>query len=137
MNKTNYGYSKNITGIDTSIVERSNAITTEIKRSKQVLDATLSAYSQLQMAWKLHVKYIDIYNALVKYRDALVKVRKQTDQFPKDESYEQIDKQGNSFNEYMHDIGNNRVVVVRYESQKFFQIICGDKVLISMVDVLF
>ncbi len=78
----NYGYSKNITGIDTSIVERSNAITTEIKRSKQVLDVTLSAYSQLQMAWKLHVKYIDIYNALVKYRDALVKVRKQTDQFP-------------------------------------------------------
>lgn len=78
----NYGYSKNITGIDSSIVNRSNAIATEIKRSKQVLDATLSAYSQLQMAWKLHVKYIDIYNALVKYRDALVKIRKQTDQFP-------------------------------------------------------
>ena len=47
----------------------------------------------------------------------------QTDQFPKDEPYEQIDKQGNSFNEYRHDIGNNRVVIVRYESQNFFQIV--------------
>lgn len=61
--------------------QRVKFIDEEIKRSKQALDQTLDAYSQLRTAWAMHVKYMDIFADLVKYRDYLVAIRKQTDTF--------------------------------------------------------
>lgn len=54
----------------------------EIERAKLALDQTLDAYSQLKTSWQLHIRYIDIFNNLVKYRDQLVNIRQQTDVFP-------------------------------------------------------
>ncbi|MGL5831174.1 MAG: hypothetical protein ACRCZE_03430, partial [Candidatus Altimarinota bacterium] len=78
----NYGYDYSVTVIGSNLAEKSAQIEQEVARAKRALDFTLDAYSQLQDAWKLHVKYIDIYQELVKYRDNLVAVRKQTDVFP-------------------------------------------------------
>ena len=65
-----------------SAAKRIKFIDEEIVRSKTALDQTLDAYSQLNTAWKMHVQYMDIFSELVKYRDHLVNVRKQTDVFP-------------------------------------------------------
>ena len=54
----------------------------EITFAKQALDQTLSAYDQLRVAWPIHMKYIDIYAALEKYRDKLVSIRNATNQYP-------------------------------------------------------
>jgi len=54
----------------------------EVKRAKMALDQALDAYSQLKTAWQMHVGYADIFAELVKYRDHLVAIRKQTDVFP-------------------------------------------------------
>lgn len=62
-------------------VQRVKFIDDEIRRSKQALDQTLDAYSQLKTAWNMHVKYMDTFADLVKYRDYLVAIRKQTDTF--------------------------------------------------------
>ncbi len=61
---------------------RINFIDDEIEKAKLALDQTLDAYSQLKTSWQLHIRYIDIFNNLVKYRDQLVNIRQQTDVFP-------------------------------------------------------
>lgn len=78
----NYGYDYSVTVIGSNLAEKSAQIQLEVARAKRALDFTLDAYSQLRDAWQLHIKYIDIYQELVKYRDNLVAVRKQTDVFP-------------------------------------------------------
>jgi len=65
-----------------STAKKVEFIDQEIDRAKEALDKTLDAYSQLRMSWKLHEKYIDTFAELVKYRDYLVSIRKQTDTFP-------------------------------------------------------
>lgn len=62
--------------------KRVQFIQEEIARSKVALDQTLDAYGQLKIAWQMHVQYKEIFLELVKYRDYLVDVRKQTDTFP-------------------------------------------------------
>ncbi len=62
-------------------VERVKFIDEEIKRSKQALDQTLDAYSQLKTSWNMHVKYMDIIGNLVQYRNYLKEIRKKTDTF--------------------------------------------------------
>lgn len=65
-----------------SAARRIQFIDEEIDRAKIAMDQTLDAYSQLKSAWQMHVKYMDIFAELVKYRDHLVAIRKQTDVFP-------------------------------------------------------
>jgi hypothetical protein len=65
-----------------STAKRVQFINEEMVRAKTALDQTVDAYSQLKTAWQMHVQYIDIFSELVKYRDHLVDVRKQTDTFP-------------------------------------------------------
>ncbi len=65
-----------------STAARIKFIDEEIARAKTALDQTLDAYSQLRSAWQMHVKYMDTFAELVKYRDHLVEIRKQTDAFP-------------------------------------------------------
>lgn len=64
------------------ISARLEGIENEIDAAKQTLDQTLSAYDSLKTAWKMHVKYMEIYKSLVKYRDKLVEVRHQVEFFP-------------------------------------------------------
>lgn len=59
-----------------------DTINKEIKFSKMALDQTLSAYDQLKIAWPIHLKYIEIYKALEKYRDKIVEIRHATDNYP-------------------------------------------------------
>lgn len=61
---------------------RLDAINREIIASKEALDKTLAAYDQLRWAWPLHRQYKSIFEALVTYRDKLIEVRGQTDQYP-------------------------------------------------------
>jgi hypothetical protein len=77
-----YGYDYSVTVIGSNLAQKAGRITEEVARAKRALDFTLDAYSQLRDAWKLHIKYIDVYQELVKYRDNLVAIRKQTDVFP-------------------------------------------------------
>lgn len=65
-----------------STAKKVEFIDQEVQRAKDALDKTLDAYSQMRMAWKLHVKYMDNFAELVKYRDYLVSIRKKTDTFP-------------------------------------------------------
>lgn len=65
-----------------STAKKVEFIDSEEQRAKEALDKTLDAYSQMRSAWKLHVEYMDTFADLVKYRDYLVSVRKQTDTFP-------------------------------------------------------
>lgn len=65
-----------------SAAKRIKFIDEEIVRAKNALDQTLDAYSQLKTAWQMHVRYMDVFSDLVKYRDYLVAIRKQTDAFP-------------------------------------------------------
>ena len=61
---------------------RLDAIKTEIPTSKQALDKTLSAYDELKTAWPMHQRYSQVYASLVKYRDKLVEIRHQIEEFP-------------------------------------------------------
>lgn len=61
---------------------RMEAINREISAAKEALDQSLSSYDQLRLAWPMHQQYKNIFNALVDYRDKLIEVRHQTDQFP-------------------------------------------------------
>lgn len=65
-----------------SASQRAKFVQEEVARAKAALDQTLDAYGQLKIAWQMHVQYMDIFSELVKYRDHLVDVRKQTDTFP-------------------------------------------------------
>lgn len=65
-----------------STAKRVKFIDEEIPRAKQALDQTLDAYNQMRTAWQLHVRYMDIFAELVKYRDHIVEIRKSTDAFP-------------------------------------------------------
>jgi len=76
------GYSSDIFNISASSNERIQNIDAELVKSKQALDATVEAYSQLQGSWRLHKRYIKLFEDLVKYRDYLADVRRQTDAFP-------------------------------------------------------
>ena len=60
-----------------------NFANNEVSIAKETLDQALSAYDQLKVAWPIHLKYVDIYAALEKYRDNLVSVRRATDNYPK------------------------------------------------------
>ncbi len=71
----------NLLDLTDSTASKIKSIDAEIIKAKTALDQTLDAYSQLRTSWQMHVRYIDIFNELVKYRDHLVEVRKQTDAF--------------------------------------------------------
>jgi hypothetical protein len=71
-----------LAGLSTSVSEKVSAIENELNRAKNALDTTVDTYSQLQSAWKMHLNYVDVFQALVKYRDHLVDIRQQTDNFP-------------------------------------------------------
>lgn len=64
------------------ISARLDAIDREIKTAKRALDQTLAAYEELKTAWPMHQRYIEIYEQLVKYRDKMVEVRHQVEEFP-------------------------------------------------------
>ncbi len=76
------GYDTNLTGLNQSLANQAAQIDAEIDRSKKALDSTVDTYARLRESWKMHVKYVDIYLALVKYRDWLAEIRKQTDEYP-------------------------------------------------------
>lgn len=61
---------------------RLEAIAREKTAAKRALDQTLSAYNELRTAWPMHKKYIQIYDSLIKYRDKLVEIRNQVEEFP-------------------------------------------------------
>ncbi|MEZ4086843.1 MAG: hypothetical protein R3B71_00650 [Candidatus Gracilibacteria bacterium] len=61
---------------------RVDAINREIDVAKRALDQTLSAYNELKTAWPMHVRFIEIYQDLVKYRDKMIEVRHQVEEFP-------------------------------------------------------
>jgi hypothetical protein len=71
-----------IVDLTDSSARKSQFIDEEIDRAKVALDQTLDAYSQLKTAWQMHTRYMDVFAELVKYRDHLVAIRKQTDTFP-------------------------------------------------------
>lgn len=64
------------------ISARLEAITREKTAAKRALDQTLSAYNELRTAWLMHRKYMAIYKNLIKYRDKMVEIRKQVEEFP-------------------------------------------------------
>jgi len=64
------------------ISARLEAITREKSSAKRALDQTLSAYNELRTAWPMHKKYMEIYKSLTKYRDKMVEIRKQVEEFP-------------------------------------------------------
>lgn len=61
---------------------RIQGIETELRASKQALDQTLSAYNELRTAWPMHKQYVEIYKNLLKYRDKLVEIRHQVEEYP-------------------------------------------------------
>jgi hypothetical protein len=80
--KSFVGENPTVTDLSQASIDRVKFIDDEIVRAKTALDQTLDAYSQLRSAWAMHVKYMDTFALLVKYRDYLVSIRKQTDTFP-------------------------------------------------------
>lgn len=64
------------------ISARLEAIDREIKTAKRALDQTLSAYEELKTAWVMHRQYIKTYEELVKYRDKLIEIRHQVEEYP-------------------------------------------------------
>lgn len=54
----------------------------ELEKTKVALDNTLELYDELQSAWMMHTKYLDVFNQLVRMRDGLRKIRASTDWFP-------------------------------------------------------
>lgn len=64
------------------ISARQDAIQREIRTAKRALDQTLSAYEELKTAWLMHKQYIKTYEQLVKYRDKLIEVRHQVEEYP-------------------------------------------------------
>ena len=61
---------------------RQDAIEREIDSAKQTLDVTLATYDELKTAWAMHIRYVEIYESLVKYRDKMVEIRDQVEDFP-------------------------------------------------------
>lgn len=61
---------------------RLDAVTREIDSAKQTLDVTLATYNELKTAWAMHKRYVEIYESLVKYRDKMVEIRHQVEDFP-------------------------------------------------------
>lgn len=61
---------------------RLEAIDREIKTSKRALDQTLAAYEELKTAWPMHKRYVEVYEDLVKYRDKMIEVRHQIEEYP-------------------------------------------------------
>lgn len=76
------GLSPDLADFANKSVRKQAFIESEIQKAKTALDQALDAYSRLQSAWKMHVGYVDVFELLVRYRDHLVAIRKQTDQFP-------------------------------------------------------
>ena len=61
---------------------RIQGIETELRASKLALDQTLSAYNELRTAWPMHKQYVTVYENLLKYRDKLVEIRHQVEEYP-------------------------------------------------------
>lgn len=61
---------------------RIDAIDREVTTAKRALDQTLSAYDELKTAWPMHQRYIKIYESLVKFRDKMVEIRHQIEEYP-------------------------------------------------------
>ncbi len=80
--RNRYDNKRGVFGLASSVAQKADFIDEELGRSKEALDVTLDTYAQLQTAWKMHIKYIDIYQSLVKYRDHLAKIRRQAELFP-------------------------------------------------------
>ena len=64
------------------ISARLEAIVREKETAKRALDQTLAAYNELRTAWPMHKKYMKIYDSLIKYRDKMVEIRNQVEEFP-------------------------------------------------------
>lgn len=54
----------------------------ELVDAKKAFEASLTAYQELQTAFPLHMQFEDMKDALIKYRDRLVEIRKKVDEFP-------------------------------------------------------
>lgn len=64
------------------ISARLDAVDREIDTAKRALDQTLSAYNELKTAWPMHVRFVEIYGDLVKYRDKMIEIRHQVEEYP-------------------------------------------------------
>ncbi len=64
------------------ISARLSAIDRETDSAKRALDQTLAAYNELRTAWPMHKIYMHIYDSLIKYRDKMVEIRNQVEEFP-------------------------------------------------------
>ena len=65
-----------------TVSARMEAIEREIDDAKRALDVTLATYDELKTAWVMHLRYVEIYKNLVKFRDKMVEVRHQVEDFP-------------------------------------------------------
>jgi len=65
-----------------SVSSRMEAAEKEIGRSKRALDTTLATYDELKTAWFMHLRYVEIYKNLVKFRDKMAEIRHQVEDFP-------------------------------------------------------
>lgn len=54
----------------------------ELEIAKQTMDQALSAYNEMQMAYPLHRKYIQLIGSLEKYRNNISKLRQKIEQLP-------------------------------------------------------
>jgi hypothetical protein len=64
------------------ISARIDALKREKQDSKNTLDQTLSAYNELRTAWPMHKEYMKIYKSLLTFRDKMVEIRHQVEEFP-------------------------------------------------------
>lgn len=64
------------------ISARLEAIDREKSKAMRAVDQTLAAYDELRTAWPMHQKYIQIYKDLIIYRDKMIEIRNQVEEFP-------------------------------------------------------
>lgn len=64
------------------ISARLEAIDREKSKAMRAVDQSLAAYNELRTAWPMHQKYIQIYKDLIIYRDKMVEIRNQVEEFP-------------------------------------------------------
>ena len=69
--------------VQANFAVRNGMIDEELGSAQRAFNATLSAYLELQTAFPLHMQLEQTKDLLIRYRDRLVEVRKQVDEFPK------------------------------------------------------
>lgn len=65
-----------------NIYDQSRRIDRELVDAKKAFEASITVYQELQTAFPLHMQFEDMKDALIKYRDRLVEIRKKVDEFP-------------------------------------------------------